>query len=211
MITLKLTDSIQVVEERISQAFAKHVNDQISKKQNKLLSDCQSLVSDWILSQPEIKSLSSSTPDSLAGQFGIRPESAARISTSIVESVKSSISLKFIKFNAKLQGGLEVYFQPTTFLNLLNLPEGHTIYSGGDLHWMEWLLRRGDTVIVANYQYNPQSGTGRSGLGYMSLGSAFRVPPQFSGLESNNFITRALVGEEQEAQITKIFQQVLGD
>ena len=62
---------------------------------------------------------------------------------------------------------------------------------------------------MAGYSYDAQSGLGRSGLGYMSEGGAFRVPPQFSGTSDNNFITRALIGEAQEKQISKILQDVL--
>ena len=62
---------------------------------------------------------------------------------------------------------------------------------------------------MVNYQYNPQTGLGRSGLGNMKPGGAFRVPPQFSGTVENNFITRAFVGDYQEGQIINIIQKVL--
>jgi hypothetical protein len=62
---------------------------------------------------------------------------------------------------------------------------------------------------VAGYQYNPQTGIGRSKLGNMKTGGSFRVPPEFSGTEQNNFITRALVGSNQEKQISKIFETIL--
>lgn len=207
MITLKLTDSIDIIEKKVNKAISEIANDIILKKQSTILSKCKILVNEWILSQPEIISLVSSNQESLAGQFGIPAGSVYSVATAIVSSVQNSISVKIIKFNDNLKGGIEVYFQPKNFNNLLTLPEGHVIYQGGDLHWLDWLLKRGDNIIVANYQYNPQTGIGRSGLGNMISGGSFRVPPQFSGIENNNFITRALIGSEQEKAITKIFQE----
>jgi hypothetical protein len=114
-----------------------------------------------------------------------------------------------VKFDNKLKGGIEVNFQPSNFVNLLSLSEGHIVFNGGDLHWLDWLLKRGDNIIVVNYQYNPESGLGRSGLGNMIPGGAFRIPPEYSGTDDDNFVTRALIGTQQEKQISKIFQDIL--
>jgi hypothetical protein len=209
MITLKLTDSIDVIERNINKSIAKIANEKINKNQAKLLSRIKQLAGSWIISQPEILSLSSSSPESLSGQFGIPSGLIQSIIYAIINALKNSISSKFIPYNDKLSGGIEIYFQPKNFINLLSLPEGHIIYNGGDLHWLDWLLKRGDNIIVANYRYNPQSGIGRSGLGIMIPGNSFRVPPQFSGTEDDNFITRALIGPQQEKQISTLLQEAL--
>ena len=83
------------------------------------------------------------------------------------------------------------------------------VYAKGDLHWLQWLLERGDEIIVAGYEFGGNSGRGRSGLGYMTTGGSFRVPPQFSGTKDNNFISRALVGKAQEQAISKILMGAL--
>jgi len=209
MITLQITDSLSVIQKNVNEAIAQVINDKISKTQNKIVADCKSAASSWILSQPEIQSLSSSSPESLAGQLGIPQSLVGGIISSIENAVVNSISIRFIQYSKNLKGGLEIYFQPSDFFNLLSLPAGHVIYKGGDLHWLDWLLKRGDNVIVANYQYNPKTGLGRSGLGNMVLGGSFRIPPQFSGTDSNNFITRALIGTDQENTISRIIQRAL--
>jgi len=210
MITLKLLDSVSEIEKKVNTAIADLANKEINNSRVEILQKCQSLISGWILSQPEIMSLNSSSPDSLAGQFGLIPGQAASATGSIINAVKDSITVKIAKFNNKLQGGITVEFQPANFLNILSIPQGHTSISGGDLHWMDWLLKRGDNIIIVNYQYDPKSGVGRSGLGRMISGGAFRVPPQFSGTDTNNFITRALIGQAQESAIAAIFRNVLG-
>jgi hypothetical protein len=210
MITLKLLDSVAEIEKKVNEAIANLANQEIGNSRAEILQKCQSLISGWILSQPEIISLNSSSPNSLAGQFGLLPGQAMSATSSIINAVKDSITVKIAKFNNKLQGGITVEFQPANFINLLNIPQGHTPINGGDLHWMDWLLKRGDNIIIVNYQYDPKSGVGRSGLGQMISGGSFRVPPQFSGTDTDNFITRALIGPTQESEIAAIFRNVLG-
>lgn len=209
MITIKLLDSINKIEQNINKASAEVINDKLFKNQSSILNKSKSLAVSWLMIQPEIISLLSSSKDSLAGQFGIPVGLVSNVISSIKISFENSINIKFVKYNDKLRGGLEINFQPNDFINLLSLPQGHTIYSGGDLHWLDWLLKRGNNIIVINYQYNPLTGFGRSGLGIMVPGGSFRVPPQFSGTDKDNFITRALIGTNQEQQISKIIQDAL--
>lgn len=207
-ISLQLIDPISDIEKKINAALADLVNDVILNNLDRIKNEVNRLIPSWISSQPEIQSLSSNTPLSLVGQFGITDNTQVIINN-IISSVVSSTEVKFVKYKANFTGGLELGFQPANFSNLLALPAGHTIHRGGDLHWLDWLLKRGDQIIVANYQYNPQTGLGRSGLGNMIQEGSFRVPPEFSGTEQNNFITRAFIGQTQQDQITEIFKKVL--
>ena len=206
-ITLKLMESTQQIEKNINIAIANHINGILSREQNKILNQVKSLIPSWIESQPEIISLKTNAITSLAGQFGI-PGDTTGIVESIINSVVGATSIKFIQYSANLKGGLELQFQPDTFGNLLGLSSGHTIFQGGDLHWLDWLLLRGDNIIVTNYQYNPASGFGRSGLGNMIGGGAFRVPPEFSGTKDNNFITRAFTSSIVESQLSDLLSKV---
>lgn len=210
MITLKIIDSEAIITKNINKAISEHINKVLSNRKNLLLSRSKTLISKWIKSQPEINSLLVSSSESLAGQFGLTPGSVSSAINAIINSIENSIQVKFIPYNSNLQnGGLEINFQPNNFSNLLTLSEGHVNYPDGDLHWLNWLLTAGDTIIVVNYQYNPQTGLGRSGLGNMIPGGFFRVPPQFSGNIQDNFITRALIGQQQEQDISQIFKDLL--
>lgn len=208
-ISLTITDPIATIEKSINQGIANYINQKISNNQNAIANGVRSLVPGWILSQPEIISLTSADPNSLAGYFGIAGDTN-QIASNIASSVANSLIFKFTPFNSNLNGGFEIYIQPEDFTNLLGLTEGHTVYGGGDLHWLDWLLTRGDEIIISNYQYNPQTGLGRSGMGSMVSGGMFRVPPQFSGTIKDNFVTRALTGMEQDKAITQIFDNYLG-
>jgi hypothetical protein len=209
-ITLKLLESVDQIENNILSAIATQFNSSMKSNKSKILDNVKLLIPPWISSQPEIESLSSGGTSSLIGQFGITI-SAVSIINAIISSVVSSTSISVVPYNNKLKGGgIEVNIQPDNFANLLNLPQGHSVYKDGDLHWLDWLLNRGDEIIVVGYEYNPQTGLGRSRLGNMKEGGSFRVPPQFSGTDKDNFITRALTGGEQEKQIAKIFENILG-
>lgn len=209
-ISIKLTDSINFVQKNINVAIAEYVNSTLKNNKAALLSNIQALIPEWIRNQPEIISLASSDASSLVGQFGIVGNTQSIIEA-IISSVVNSTTIQLTDYNASLgSGGLELQFQPSNFSNLLSLSVGHTIYEGGDLHWLDWLLTRGDNVIVTNYHYNPVSGFGRSKLGNMTGGGSFRVPPQFSGTKDNNFITRAFSGDAQEKQLTNILDKILG-
>jgi hypothetical protein len=210
MITVKLLDTVSQIEDKVNQAIAEKANEILIQNKTNILQKCRSLISGWVSSQPEMQSLQSNVPGSLAGQFGLYPGQSISTVGTIIRAVENSITIDLKKFNRKLSGGLEVNFQPSSFINLLSLPQGFVNYENGSLHWIQWLLLKGDTVIVVNYQYNPSSGIGRSGLGNMVSGGFFRVPPQFSGTDKDNFITRALIGPSQEEAIVKIFKDVLG-
>lgn len=209
-ISLRLVDSENQIRQNIYGAIAEELNSRLSSRSREISSKVRQLIPLWIKSQPEMLSLMSSSTLSLKGQFGIQEETTIIVNT-IANAVTNSTTVSMRQYDNKLKkGGLELNVQPIDFSNLLSLSDGHTVYEGGDLHWLSWLLTRGDETIIVGYEYNPQTGLGRSKLGNMITGQSFRVPPQFSGTIKDNFITRALSGKEQELAITKIFQQVLG-
>jgi hypothetical protein len=141
---------------------------------------------------------------SLNSHFGLPTSTADSSVNSIVSAVSDSLNVNIKLLDKRLEGKIEFSFQQSDFLNLLSLNVGHVnTEMGTDLHWLDWLLTKGDTVIVVGYHYAPGK-AGRSGGGIMDIGGAWRVPPQFSGSRENNFITRSFRGRERE--ITEILK-----
>ena len=89
-----------------------------------------------------------------------------------------------------------------------SIPEAIKAVPNSKLNWLEWLLEKGDTPIIIGYRYSA-SDKGRTGGGIMKPGGAFRIPPQFSGTEEENFVIRALVGEPQQQEIERIIRKAL--
>lgn len=65
---------------------------------------------------------------------------------------------------------------------------------GYALPWLEWLLLRGKDILVKNYSVSYTSSPySRSGMAIMVPSSSnWRVPAQFAGTKTNNWITRAI-------------------
>lgn len=209
MITIRLLDSVEKISSDINQAIASSINSKIKKNSQATLYEIKKLIPNWIESQPEISSLYNQAPGTLFALLGLRSGDPQKAVKSIIDSVSDSISINIKPVDKKLSGGIEFYFQPQDFSNLLSLNEGFVIYGGGSLHWLDWMLTRGSEIIVANYYYSPEVGLGRSNQGIMEFGGSFRIPPQFSGTITDNFITRALVGVKQEKEISNVLEGVL--
>lgn len=205
MITLRLTQSVFEIQDNVNKAIAKELNNTVRKKKFSTLGKLKKATSQWISSTNEIRSLMSSNPNELRSYFGLTdPQDAVN---AIVQSVVDSVQIEIIKFDNKLKGAVKFNFQPQNNLNLLSLAEGHQITeNGADLHWLDWLLVKGDSVVVVGYSYAPDR-SGRSGVGSMQKGGTFRVDPRYSGTTGNNFISRAFIGRED--QVVKIIQESL--
>jgi hypothetical protein len=207
-ISLKLLETKIEIEKKINAAIAGQINSTLSKNISKIHNELVSqYIPSWIRSQPEIQCIINGE---LSGPFGITM-STTSIANAISDAITQSAKVSFTKYNNNLTGGmLEITIQPINFANVLSLPEGHTVYEKGDLHWLEWMIMRGDQTIIVGYEYNPKTGLGRSRLGNMIPGKSFRVPPQYSGSPDNNFITRSLIGQQQNNDIAKLIKKVLG-
>lgn len=205
---LRLVDSVAKIERDMQLALIADINTYLNKKKNIITDKLKRSARSWILAQPEMNSLKgSSMAYSLHSLFGIRSGNEMGIVEKIADAVVDSIEVKFSRVDKNFKGGLTFTIQPSDFQNLLGLPEGHVATQKGvDLHWLNWLLIEGDSVVVVGYQYDA-SGDGRSGVGRMVTGGSFRVPPSFSGTASNNFVTRAFINKQKEVE--KILSEVL--
>lgn len=207
MISVRLLDTDIQIEQKVNKALAEHINSTIRKRKGAVLSKFKSTIRNWIMGQPEIKSLmDEGGAYSLHSLFGIYKGSSGTIIDIIVDAIVSSTRITINPVDKNLRGSLLFQFQPKDFVNLLSLSAGKVITKKGvSLHWMDWLLNQGDKVIVVGYRYFPSRG-GRSGGGRMDKGYGFRVPPQFSGTRNDNFVTRAF--SNREIEITQIISRI---
>ena len=208
-ISIKLLDSAKVIEQRINALLSKELNTLLTANKTKFNTKVRDFVKKCVLEQPEIISLKAGGVGSLAAQVGIRAGQESSVVDSIVMAIVNSTTVNIRRFDTKLNGKLDINFQPADFVNLLALPQGMVNTENGDtLKWLSWLLKEGAKPIIIGYQYSPASGAGRGRGGVMITGTAWRVPPQFAGTETDNFITRAFSGREKDIQ--DLFGQLLG-
>jgi len=205
MITLKLTQSIFEIQNRINEATAKELNKIIRRRKAITLGKLKNATAGWIAETDEIASITNTAPNELKALFGITGSKAAV--QAIIQAVADSVIVEIQPFDKKLNGSVIFKFQPENNLNLLGLKEGHQITEkGADLHWLDWLLTKGDSVVVIGYRYSPRE-NGRGGRGIMRKGGTFRVNPKYSGIIGNNFVSKAFIGKEQ--QVVKIIEDSL--
>ena len=207
-ISVILTESTADISKKINVLLSKELNKKIKINRGRAGREFKNIIRGWLDQSIEVQSLlSQGTPASLNSLFGLPPGSANSAIESIINAIADSIEIKVTNISVNLTGELVFNFQEKTFANLLALPQGHQITElGADLHWLDWLLTKGDTTVVKGFFYDP-SNKGRSGGGTMKIGGAFRVPPEFSGSVENNFITRAFQGKDRE--ITNVLNKIL--
>lgn len=205
MITLKLVDSVKNIEADIYSAIAEHLNSKLSNAKATLERKIKEYVGIQINNSYEMIELRGGY---LQGALGVLdPVSAVE---GIISAVENSVKVNVRKYDKKLKsGGIEIYVQPSNFSNLLGLSIGNTVIDGGKLHWLRWLLEFGDKIIVVGYDYSPENGLGRTGLGTMEKGGSFRVPPAFAGVPDDNFITRSIVTVQTDNFLTKLIEDTL--
>lgn len=205
-ISLKLLDTNNQIQKEIYKQLAKELNKLVRKNNPKVTRTLRGYIENWVLESPEVSSLlAQGLKGSLNARFGLIPGSAVSAVNAIASSVANATQINVKEINRNLSGTIEFNFQSQDFANLLALPEGHQLSEEGiDLHWLDWLLTKGDSIIIQGYYYDPR-GLGRSGGGTMSLGGTFRVPPEFSGTPDDNFITRVFRGKE------KVLQNILSN
>jgi hypothetical protein len=196
---IKITSGIKKIEKDINRALARDLDVRIGKNRNKVLRAIKTSSIVWLESQPEIISLrQTSAPGSLSSIFGINEGDADSIVNQIIQAISESINLNIGKSNQFSKTLIELNFQPKDFNNLLSISGTKTLIEGGSIPWLEWLLTKGDAIIISGYYYKPFLNKGRSGGGLMIPGGVFRVPPEFSGTVENNFITRTFEGKQEE-------------
>jgi|TARA_B110000263_G_C15273348_1_gene494602 hypothetical protein len=203
-----LTDSIKALDRKIGVAIASIMNKRVKQNKKRVLTIIQRLIPIWVTNSPEIISLlKEGEPFSLNAQIGLPPGQAAVFTDNLVEAIISSIEVKFTGFTKDYRGGVEFSFQPAHFRNLLGIRSTDFLLGDRSVNWLHWLIKEGDTIIMVGYHYEPEVGEGRSGGGIMQRGDVWRIPPEFSGVDDNNFVTRLF--DNRDKQLATILPQML--
>ena len=189
--------------------FAATVSFLAAPKINKLLRKAKPLiqrrVSDLLRTAIEgsltIRSLEDGV---LKVDFGLEDGMADSATRDIVNAVVSSLVVEFQSPKSKRSltlGSLSIRIDPGTVAALVQVSTTAGIYNsnGHNISWLNWLMTKGTEVVVEEFdvvstEYDERS---RSGGGFMiKTGGAFRVAPEFAGTPGDNFITRAIIANQ---------------
>lgn len=194
---MEVTDPNPIIEYRLKKVIADKINLAVQIAKGRARLRFKQIIEDAILSSPEAHSLMGGE---LQGELGVETGIAKRMLDKIVERIDSTIQVdikQFSPFGNVMRGYIEISIFPKALTqDLLDETEAEYITKRGEtIPWLSWLLTLGDRIIVRNYSVDFSQNKGsRTGLATMvnTKRRGWRVPPQFSGTRTNNFITRAL-------------------
>jgi hypothetical protein len=181
--------------------FAKNVTAEISKQIVKKIpraiesikAKIQQIVIVKITSCPEYAAIVGSN---VRGELGIN-EAAVRMDA-IISEWASNIVVTLVPENVGGLALIKIGIIQSDYADVLDLAEAEMSYVSRrgqkTLEWLRWLLLEGGSVIVSNYEYSEtRRGNSRTGLGIMiKRRGGWKVPAAIAGIESDNFVTRAL-------------------
>jgi hypothetical protein len=135
----------------------------------------------------------------LPGHFSIAPDDVDDTVDAIIDEIVNSIDVKYTRLTVSggtIKGGLEVGIGRDGFASVLNLPEAATISDKGvAIEWLEWVLTKGDQIIVSQHEivFTPGEGISEMAIMVPNNAASWRVPPEFSGTAQDNVITREII------------------
>ena len=216
-IALKLTESIDVIERKIRRALAREADREVKRVAGLLTTEVKPIIAKALRNSPTIQELS--TSGSLRGELGLTSGVGPGMANEIVDSIVSTVQVEAKKVTImgnKFAGGLNIYIQPAGLRNLLELSGGSYKYYSRtykqyvEINWLDWLIRKGDAILVGKFEFEEAGSKGfqgRSGMGTMVRGGMWRVPPLHAGTIDDNFITRAISHTDTVNSILKLIEK----
>lgn len=211
-ISFELLHSDKEIVDLIIKEFVNKFNRQLPNIIKKISNDLRIATFNFLKTTPTYESLLSGE---LAGHFGIPKVNRQYIIDSIIKSVADNMIVDYkpmVYGVGKFRHGIFIRALRKDMGEVLSLP-GATIFSekGDPLPWLDWLLLEGDKIIIREYEIDFRYGQGRSGLAVMDEvdGGVWRVPAEFSGTITNNWLTNAIKSPTYLSIIKKIIEQGL--
>lgn len=198
-ISLSLLESDSDIRKMILDEIIQTLQKALSSAARVLPDRIKNIVKDALKSEPEYQSLMSGN---LRLEFGIADVSNVDL---VINKLVDTLSLNIDtlkRSNNGVRGGITITMMKSDDFNGVISDESASVQDankGYSLPWLEWLLLRGNQIIVRKYNVSFGSyPTSRSGGAVMvESNSSWRVPPEFAGTQSNNWTTRAIEKIEQ--------------
>lgn len=195
---LEILESNNQIEKMILAAIVKEIGPQFKSIANKIKQKIHPIIVKAIHQSPAMGSVRNGI---LKLDFGLTSDPTKAVAEAVADSLE--VEYKPTKLTGStLSGGILIKIQPFDYLNLISMPFGINVTEDGDsLPWIEWLALRGNQIIIADFGVKYQGGEGRTNGAIMTKSSApFKVNSSFSGVATDNFITKALNSNIKEIQ-----------
>jgi hypothetical protein len=195
--TLTAVDSPIVLERRIKSSINYKIDKVAKLTKSRSQAKIEEVIRLAILNCQEVQSLNG---EQLQFELGVTSDKVRNTVHFIIKRLIETMVIDirpFSIFGNVMRGSITLKIFPNILVDeLINFPDASFITSKtSNIEWLKWLLTLGDKIIVRQYFVDLVNSTNsRTGGAVMrkSKKMSWRVPPQFSGVQNNNFITRAL-------------------
>jgi hypothetical protein len=153
-------------------------------------------IGELILAAPETNDLINGD---LGEELGLI-DASAFIDT-MIQAIQNSVSFTTERVGyigtRFVSGGYEIGILKSDYSDILSLSgASYNTDNGVNIPWLNWLLLAGDSPVIYGWRidFNPHN-TGASRTGVIMVrdpGGSWGVPSQYSGVQDDNFLTRAL-------------------
>lgn len=201
-ISLRLLESDQEINKEILNALLPEVINYMNNGVSTIKRELPNIIKTAIENTPEYSSILSGK---LKYEFGI-PDSSIKLNNLIdiwIENIRYPYMKPTIMGN-KIKSTFEVNAIRVDFAEVLYSNDALVIDNirGYNLPWLEWLLLEGNKTIISKQEVvigpNNFSRTGNAIM--RDSNKSWKVPSEFSGTVTNNWITRAIDGVEGNIQ-----------
>jgi hypothetical protein len=209
-ISIRITEKDKTISGKIADSVSKLFNSLIRRKQAAIIKDIRVLIYRWVNRQPEMQDILAGKNGILGPQLGINAGEEASIVHNICTAAASAFSIDVKQIDTSNFGTVKLNFGNYAFTEFLELPDSTIVTEKGEvLNWMDWILKMGSSPIVIGYRFAPKEGKGRSGGGIMIKKGVWSVPERYTGLPSDNFITRALLDTSNMYEVQQVLMRHL--
>lgn len=198
--SIDLLETDNVIGRRILKALVEEFNKNIPPIISKVTNLIRQETFHFFKNTPTYRSL---LDGELAGHFGLPTGNREGNLDTILTTIVNNMVIEYKPINLRgstFANGISVSVLIKDFSDILALAQSAVITEKGEiLEWLDWLLRAGDKIIIRDYEIDFRDGTGRSGLATMEelSGGVWRVPPEYAGTISDNWLTRALLSNSK--------------
>lgn len=205
--SIKILESDKQISNEILNALIPEVNTYLKNSLQKIRSELPSLIMTILQNTDTYTALMGGQ---LQYEFGIPDPSNSLKEIFSIWSNNIKIDYKAPTIsNNKIKGSFSVSIIRSDFADVLSSDASLVIDNlrGYSLPWLEWLLLDGNQIIVPKQQVviGPNKNS-RTGFAIMrESNKAWRVPSQFAGTITNNWITRAI--DDNESIIDQLLQK----
>jgi len=201
-INFKIKETVSKISKEIKQAFLGLLIASHAKNKSKVEQRIREFVKECVRKSPEMQDIFNG--GRLSAILGVPYGKNSELVEQILDSVYRNLNINISAPSRFLTGKIE--FSITPNISQISVENIFTTENNYKLNWLDWLLNKGDSTIIVGYQFVPKSGSGRSKSGIMSKGGYFRIPPEFSGVDNDNFITRSIA--ENSRELSEILQDL---